>query len=83
MGNRLSKIVTRTGDGSTTGLGDGSRVNKDCLRIETIGEIDELNSCLGLLLAENCPDSVRAVLLGVQNDLFDLGGEICASRARN
>ena len=51
MGNRLSKIVTRTGDGGTTGLGDGSRVNKDCLRIETIGEIDELNSCLGLLLA--------------------------------
>ena len=77
MGNRLSKIVTRTGDGGTTGLGDGSRVNKDCLRIETIGEIDELNSCLGLLLAENCPDGVRAVLLGVQNDLFDLGGEIC------
>ena len=77
MGNRLSKIVTRTGDAGTTGLGDGSRVTKDCLRIEAIGEIDELNSCLGLLLAENCPDGVRAVLLGVQNDLFDLGGEIC------
>ena len=82
MGNRLSKIVTRTGDGGTTGLGDGSRVNKDCLRIETIGEIDELNSCLGLLLAENCPDGVRAVLLGVQNDLFDLGGEICIPRTQ-
>ena len=77
MGNRLSKIVTRTGDGGTTGLGDGSRVDKDCRRIETIGEIDELNSCLGLLLAEDCPAAVRAVLLRVQNDLFDLGGEIC------
>ena len=77
MGNRLSKIVTRTGDGGTTGLGDGSRVDKDCRRIETIGEIDELNSCLGLLLAEDCPAAVRAILLRVQNDLFDLGGEIC------
>ena len=77
MGNRLSKIVTRTGDAGTTGLGDGSRVNKDCQRIEVIGEIDELNSCLGVLLAENCPPVVREALTGVQHDLFDLGGEIC------
>lgn len=82
MGNRLSKIVTRTGDGGSTGLGDGSRVAKDCQRIETIGEIDELNSCLGVLLAEPCPDDVRAALLGVQNDLFDLGGEICIPGTR-
>jgi len=77
MGNRLSKIVTRTGDAGTTGLGDGSRVAKDCLRIEVIGEIDELNSSLGVLLAEELPPGVRDVLLAVQNDLFDLGGEIC------
>lgn len=77
MGNRLSKIVTRTGDAGTTGLGDGSRVGKDCLRIDAIGEIDELNSCLGVLLAEDLPSLVREALLGTQNDLFDLGGEIC------
>jgi cob(I)alamin adenosyltransferase len=77
MGNRLSKIVTRTGDAGTTGLGDGSRVGKDCLRIECIGEIDELNSAVGVLLAENLPEAVRAALLRIQNDLFDLGGEIC------
>ncbi len=77
MGNRLSKIVTRTGDAGTTGLGDGSRVAKDCLRIEVIGEIDELNSSLGVLLAEELPPGVRDALLAVQNDLFDLGGEIC------
>lgn len=77
MGNRLSKIVTRTGDAGTTGLGDGSRVTKDCLRIEAIGEVDELNSTLGVLLAEEIPEAVRDALLGIQNDLFDLGGEIC------
>ncbi|WP_153111705.1 cob(I)yrinic acid a,c-diamide adenosyltransferase [Propionivibrio limicola] len=77
MGNRLSKIVTRTGDAGTTGLGDGSRVTKDCLRIDCIGEVDELNSCIGVLLAETLPDAVRETLLSVQNDLFDLGGEIC------
>ena len=82
MGNRLSKIVTRTGDAGTTGLGDGSRVTKDCLRIETIGEIDELNSCLGIVLADTCPEPVRVALLGVQNDLFDLGGEICIPGTR-
>ena len=77
MGNRLSKIVTRTGDAGTTGLGDGSRVAKDCLRIEVIGEIDELNSSLGVLLSEELPETVRAVLLAIQHDLFDLGGELC------
>jgi len=77
MGNRLSKIVTRTGDAGTTGLGDGSRVTKDCLRIEAIGEVDELNSSLGVLLAEQLPETIRQALLGVQHDLFDLGGELC------
>jgi cob(I)alamin adenosyltransferase len=77
MGNRLSKIVTRTGDMGTTGLGDGARVGKDCLRIDCIGEIDELNSSVGVLLAETLPETVRAALLHIQNDLFDLGGEIC------
>lgn len=77
MGNRLSKIVTRTGDAGTTGLGDGSRVAKDCLRIDAIGEIDELNSSIGVLLAAELPPTIRDALLGVQNDLFDLGGEVC------
>ena len=76
-GNRLSKIVTRTGDAGTTGLGDGSRTTKDSLRIDAIGEVDELNSSLGVLLCEEMPDSVRHALLDVQNDLFDLGGELC------
>ena len=77
MSNRLSKIVTRTGDGGTTGLGDGSRVAKDCLRITAIGEVDELNSAVGVLLAEELPDVVRVALVKIQHDLFDLGGEIC------
>ena len=76
-GNRLSKIVTRTGDAGTTGLGDGSRTTKDSLRIDTIGEVDELNSSLGLLLCEELPEKVRAALLDIQHDLFDLGGELC------
>ena len=76
-GNRLSKIVTRTGDAGTTGLGDGSRTTKDSLRIDAIGEVDELNSGLGVLLCEEMPDAMRAALLDVQNDLFDLGGELC------
>ncbi len=76
-GNRLSKIVTRTGDAGTTGLGDGSRTTKDSLRIDAMGEVDELNSGLGVLLCEELPDNVRAALLDIQNDLFDLGGELC------
>jgi cob(I)alamin adenosyltransferase len=76
-GNRLSKIVTRTGDGGTTGLGDGSRTGKDSLRIDAIGEVDELNSCIGLLLCEELPITVRNALLDIQHDLFDLGGELC------
>ncbi len=76
MANRLSKIYTRTGDAGTTGLGDGSRVAKDSLRIEAIGAVDELNSALGVLLAETIPGDVRAVLHEVQHDLFDLGGEL-------
>jgi cob(I)alamin adenosyltransferase len=77
MGNRLSKIATRTGDGGETGLGDGSRVAKDALRIRALGDIDELNSCLGVLLAEKMPAALRKALLQVQHDLFDLGGEVC------
>ena len=76
MGHRLSKIVTRTGDAGTTGLGDGSRVAKDSVRIIAIGEIDELNSTLGLLLSEPLPEVVAACLTSVQHDLFDLGGEL-------
>jgi ATP:cob(I)alamin adenosyltransferase len=77
MGNRLSKIATRTGDDGTTGLGDGRRVRKDSARIAAIGDVDELNSNLGVLLCENLPDSVRAALVAIQHDLFDLGGELC------
>src|ERR1700722_17685080 len=76
MGHRLSKIYTRTGDSGTTGLGDGSRTNKDSLRIDAIGDVDELNSTLGLLLTETLPDNVRNALVDVQHDLFDLGGEL-------
>jgi cob(I)alamin adenosyltransferase len=76
MGNRLSKIVTRTGDAGTTGLGDGSRVAKNTPRIEAIGAVDELNSTLGVLLAEALPDDIAALLTDVQHDLFDLGGEL-------
>lgn len=76
MGHRLSKIVTRTGDAGTTGLGDGSRVAKDAARIDAIGAVDELNSSIGVLLAEPLPDDVAACLVDVQHDLFDLGGEL-------
>ena len=76
MGHRLTRIYTRTGDGGTTGLADGSRVSKDAPRIEAIGAVDELNSVLGVLLAESLPDAVRSCLDGTQNDLFDLGGEL-------
>ncbi|KWK71011.1 cobalamin adenosyltransferase [Burkholderia ubonensis] len=77
MGNRLSKIATRTGDDGTTGLGDGRRVGKDDVRIAAIGDVDELNSTIGVLLAETLPDDVRAALVTIQHDLFDLGGELC------
>jgi cob(I)alamin adenosyltransferase len=76
MGLRLTKIVTRTGDAGTTGLGDGTRIAKDSLRIAAIGDVDELNSLLGLLLGESMPDEVRELLIGIQHDLFDLGGEL-------
>ncbi len=76
MGHRLSKIVTKTGDAGTTGLGDGSRVAKDSARIAAIGEVDELNCVVGVMLAEALPDAVRACLTSVQHDLFDLGGEL-------
>ena len=76
MGNRLSKIYTRTGDAGTTGLGDGSRVAKDSARIHALGDIDELNSALGVLLAALPTDSIALALLEIQHDLFDLGGEI-------
>jgi cob(I)alamin adenosyltransferase len=77
MANRLSKIVTRTGDDGTTGLGDGSRVAKSCPRITVLGEVDELNCQLGVALAEQLPDALRKVIIRLQHDLFDLGGEIC------
>jgi len=76
MGHRLSKIATRTGDDGTTGLGDGSRTRKDSLRIAAIGDVDELNSTIGLLQTEPLPQAVHAALTDIQHDLFDLGGEL-------
>lgn len=83
MGNRLTKIFTRTGDAGNTGLGDGSRVAKDSPRIQALGDVDELNSCLGVLLCEVLPDNTRQELLRVQHDLFDLGGELCIPGFKN
>ncbi|TDJ64909.1 MAG: cob(I)yrinic acid a,c-diamide adenosyltransferase [Proteobacteria bacterium] len=77
MGHRLSKIYTRTGDDGTTGLGDGTRVSKDSLRVEAYGTVDELNSVIGLLLTHTLPEAIHACLVGVQHRLFDLGGELC------
>jgi len=77
MGNRLSKIYTRTGDDGTTGLGDGSRTQKDSLRVEAYGTVDELNSALGLLAAHLDDDELEPIVLDIQHDLFDLGGELC------
>jgi cob(I)alamin adenosyltransferase len=76
MGHRLSKITTRTGDAGETGLGDGARVPQDSPRIAALGDVDELNSALGLVLAEDVPEPFRAALEQVQHDLFDLGGEL-------
>lgn len=77
MGNRLSKIYTRTGDAGDTGLGDGSRVDKDSLRVESYGTVDELNSAIGLLLAADLDTPIRECLTRLQHELFDLGGELC------
>jgi cob(I)alamin adenosyltransferase len=76
MANRLTQIATRTGDDGTTGLGDGSRVPKDHLRVVAMGDVDELNSSLGVLLAEPLPDNVRSLLVVIQHELFNLGGEL-------
>ena len=77
MGNRLSKIYTKTGDDGTTGLGDGTRVAKDSARVNAYGTVDEANSTIGLLLASEIPADVRELLTRVQHQLFDLGGELC------
>lgn len=77
MSNRLSRIVTRTGDDGSTGLGDGNRVSKSSLRIAALGEVDELNAVIGVLLAEAPPDQARTILVQLQHHLFDLGGELC------
>lgn len=78
MGNRLTRIYTRTGDDGSTGLSDGSRLSKSSPRIEAMGEVDELNCVLGMLLAKPLPEAARACLVEVQHDLFDLGGELAA-----
>lgn len=77
MGKRLSRIATRTGDDGTTGLADGSRTTKDSLRIDALGEVDELNSHMGTILACPLPEDVRELLLRIQHQLFDIGAELC------
>lgn len=76
MGNRLSKIYTRTGDQGTTGLADGSRIDKDSLRVAAMGDVDELNSLIGVILVHDVPTNVRESLTDAQHALFDLGGEL-------
>jgi cob(I)alamin adenosyltransferase len=76
MGQRLTQIATRTGDNGTTGLGDNTRVSKDSLRVHAMGDVDELNSHIGLLLCEDMPEPVRQVLVEIQHQLFNLGGEL-------
>ena len=76
MGNRLTKIYTRKGDDGSTGLADGSRIDKDAVQIEVIGELDELNCCLGLVLVYSLPDSASRLLVQVQHKLFDLGAMV-------
>jgi len=78
MGNRLSKIYTRTGDDGSTGLGDGTRVAKESLRVEAYGTVDEANSALGVIVSvPGLPPEIRSCLTAIQHDLFDLGGELC------
>ena len=77
MGNRLSKIYTRTGDDGSTGLGDGTRVSKDSARVAAYGTVDEANSAIGVVLAQTLPDGVRGALVAIQHQMFDLGGELC------
>jgi len=77
VGNRLSKIYTKTGDDGTTGLGDGTRVAKDSARVAAYGTVDELNSAIGMVLAQEIPAAIRETLTQVQHELFDLGGELC------
>ena len=76
MGNRLTQIATRTGDNGTTGLGDNTRVSKDSLRVHAMGDVDELNSNIGVLLCEDMPGDVRTLLVEIQHQLFNLGGEL-------
>jgi cob(I)alamin adenosyltransferase len=76
MGNRLTQIATRTGDNGTTGLGDNTRVSKDSLRVHAMGDVDELNSHIGVLLCEDMPEGVRPLLVEIQHQLFNLGGEL-------
>ena len=76
MGNRLTQIATRTGDNGTTGLGDNTRVSKDSLRVHAMGDVDELNSHIGFLLCEPMPEGVRTLLVEIQHQLFNLGGEL-------
>jgi cob(I)alamin adenosyltransferase len=76
MGKRLTQIATRTGDNGTTGLGDNTRVSKNSLRVHAMGEVDELNSNLGVLLCEDMPAEVRTLLVEIQHQLFNLGGEL-------
>jgi cob(I)alamin adenosyltransferase len=76
MGQRLTQIATRTGDNGTTGLGDNTRVSKNSLRVHAMGDVDELNSNIGVLLCENMPASVRTLLVEIQHQLFNLGGEL-------
>jgi cob(I)alamin adenosyltransferase len=76
MGHRLTQIATRTGDAGTTGLGNNQRVSKNSLRVHAMGEVDELNSNIGVLLCEDMPGDVRAILVDIQHELFNLGGEL-------
>ncbi len=76
MGNRLTQIATRTGDNGTTGLADNTRVSKDSLRVHAMGDVDELNSHIGVLLCEDMPQGVRTLLVEIQHQLFNLGGEL-------